>query len=253
MRTVKVKDIVIGEGIPKICVPITGISLEEILEEARSLTSFPADIAEWRIDWYEDVFDQDSFTGTLKGLRDILGDMPLLLTFRTASEGGEKDIDADAYADINIRAAQSGLVDIIDVELFRGEDIVKRIIETAHEAGVKVIVSSHDFSRTPDRDEMISRLCRMQDLGADITKLAVMPRSSSDVLTLLFATEEMASVHADRPLITMSMGGEGVISRLCGEVFGSAVTFGAGAKPSAPGQIGAEDLSEILSILHRAL
>ena len=57
-----------------------------------------------------------------------------------------------------------------------------------------------------------------------------MPQNKKDVLTLLSATEEMASEYADRPIITMSMSGTGVISRLCGEVFGSALTFGAGGK-----------------------
>ena len=61
----------------------------------------------------------------------------------------------------------------------------------------------------------------MQELGADIPKIAVMPTCRRDVLTLLCATEEMYTEHADRPIITMSMAGTGLISRLCGEVFGS--------------------------------
>ena len=65
----------------------------------------------------------------------------------------------------------------------------------------------------------------MQELGADIPKIAVMPQCKKDVLTLLEATREMAEEHADRPIITMSMAGTGLISRLCGEVFGSATYF----------------------------
>ena len=60
----------------------------------------------------------------------------------------------------------------------------------------------------------------MQDMNADIPKIAVMPQNKKDVLTLLAATEEMTTTYADRPIITMSMAGTGVISRLCGEVFG---------------------------------
>lgn len=47
----------------------------------------------------------------------------------------------------------------------------------------------------------------MQELDADIPKIAVMPQNKKDVLTLLSATEEMASEYADRPIITMSMAG----------------------------------------------
>ena len=83
----------------------------------------------------------------------------------------------------------------------------------------------------------------MQDMNADIPKIAVMPQNKKDVLTLLAATEEMTTNYADRPIITMSMAGTGVISRLCGEVFGSSMTFGAAKKASAPGQMGVNDLT----------
>ena len=81
----------------------------------------------------------------------------------------------------------------------------------------------------------------------------LMPQSKLDVLTLLSATEEMNRLYADRPIITMSMAGTGVISRLCGEVFGSALTFGAAGKASAPGQMGVNDLNTVLNLLHKSL
>ena len=93
----------------------------------------------------------------------------------------------------------------------------------------------------------------MQDMGADIPKIAVMPQNKADVLTLLAATEEMYRCYADRPLITMSMSATGVITRLCGEVFGSAMTFGAVGQVSAPGQIPVEKLNSALEIIHNAI
>ena len=253
MNTVKVRNTVIGEGMPKICVPIVGVTKEAILDEARAITKLPADVVEWRIDWFEDVFDFAALEDVMKGLREVLGDMPILMTFRTSKEGGEKAIEDEVYADINIRAAQTGYVDMVDVEVFTGDEIVKKIIDGAHAAGVKVVASNHDFFKTPDKDDIVGRLRKMQDLGADIPKIAVMPQNKKDVLTLLAATEEMANEYADRPIITMSMAGTGVISRLAGEVFGSALTFGAAAKASAPGQMGVEDLKKVLTILHGAL
>ena len=93
----------------------------------------------------------------------------------------------------------------------------------------------------------------MQQSGADILKIALMPQSKQDVLTVLAATLEMSEQHTDRPLITMSMAGTGVISRLAGEVFGSAITFGAASKTSAPGQIGVRQLADVLDIIHNNL
>lgn len=253
MNPIRIRNTEIGTGIPKICVPIVGVTQKDILEAAEMIKLSAADFAEWRVDWYEDVLNPEKTEDTLRRLRNILGDMPLLFTFRTSAEGGEKEIRKETYTELNQQAAQSGFVDIIDVELFAGDDVVKDIIETAHSCGVKVIVSNHDFHSTPPKDEIVSRLRKMQDFRADIPKIAVMPQNKKDVLTLLSATEEMTSRYADRPVITMSMSGTGLISRLCGEVFGSAVTFGAVGKASAPGQIEAEEMEEVLKLLHRSM
>ena len=112
-------------------------------------------------------------------------------------------------------------------------------------------MSNHDFFKTPSKEEIISRLCTMQEKGADIPKIAVMPQSKRDVLTLLSATNEMAEEH--RPIITLSMAATGIISRLAGEVFGSCLTFGAAKKASAPGQMGVNDLKTVLETLHKSL
>lgn len=253
MNTVKVRNIEIGAGIPKICVPIVGVTREEILAAAENIKSTKADVVEWRVDWYEDIFDFTKTEATMQALREVLGEMPILFTFRTSKEGGEKAIETEAYVELNQNAAKTGLVDLVDVEAFTGDDAVKAVVDIAHENGVKVIASNHDFHKTPEKEEIVSRLRKMQEFGADIPKIAVMPQNKKDVLTLLAATEEMVSEYADRPIITMSMSGTGVISRLCGEVFGSALTFGAVGKVSAPGQMGIEDLTTVLGLLHKSL
>lgn len=253
MNTVKIRDIEIGTGAPKIIVPIVGVTKEDIIEEAKTFDSIPIDVVEWRVDWFEGVFDFAKVEDVLKDLREVLGNIPLLMTFRTSKEGGEKAIEADAYAELNKKAAATGLVDLVDVEAFTGDEVVKDIIEGAHAYGVKVVASNHDFDTTPDKDDIVGRLVKMQELGADIPKIAVMPQCKKDVLTLLEATREMAEEHADRPIITMSMAGTGLISRLCGEVFGSALTFGAVGKASAPGQMNASDLREILTLIDKSI
>ena len=253
MKAVEVRNIKIGEGIPKICVPIVGVTKEDIINEAKTFENIPVDVVEWRVDWFDDVFVTEKVLETAKELQEILKDIPVLLTFRTSKEGGEKEISVSDYAALNIAAAESGYVDLIDVEAFTGDDVVKTIIDAAHEAGVKVIASNHDFFKTPEKEEIIRCLRMMQDFGADIPKMAVMPTCKQDVLTLLSATLEMSEKYADRPIITMSMAGTGVVSRLTGETFGSALTFGAASKASAPGQIGVNELKQVLDIIHSSL
>ena len=253
MNTIKVRDVEIGAGAPKIIVPIVGVTKNDIIEEAKTFDSIPVDVVEWRVDWFENVFEFDKVEEVLKELRDALGNIPILMTFRTSKEGGEKAIEPEAYAELNIKAAQTGYVDFVDVEIFTGDEIVKKIIDGVHAEGVKVVASNHDFFKTPAKSDIIYRLRKMQDMGADIPKIAVMPQNKRDVLTLLSATEVMVTDYADRPIITMSMAGTGVISRLCGEVFGSSMTFGAAKKASAPGQMGVDDLSTVLGLLHKSM
>lgn len=250
MNVVRVRNVKIGEGIPKICVPIVGRTKAEILAAAENICRTPADIVEWRADWYEDMPDFKRVRECLKDLRSILGELPLLFTIRTAEEGGEAAVEAEAYVALNQEAIRSGCIDLVDVELFTGDNYVLRMISTAREYGVKVISSNHDFEKTPEKEVIISRLCKMQELGADILKIAVMPQSKADVMNLLLATDEMVSEYAHQPIVTMSMGKLGVLSRLCGEQFGSAVTFGAVGNVSAPGQIDASELKKVLEILH---
>ncbi len=253
MNTIKIRDIEIGAGAPKIIVPIVGVTKNDIIEEAKTFDSISLDVVEWRVDWFENAFDFAKVEEVLKELREVLGNTPILMTFRTSKEGGEKAIEPEAYAELNIKAAQTGYVDLIDVEIFTGDEIVKKIINGAHAAGVRVVASNHDFNGTPAKADIIYRLRKMQDMNADIPKIAVMPKNKKDVLTLLAATEEMATDYADRPIITMSMAGTGVISRICGEVFGSSMTFGAAKKASAPGQMGVNDLNTVLGLLHNAM
>lgn len=252
IRTVRLRDVEIGTGRPKIIVPIVAKTAHEIIEKAREILSCAVDFVEWRVDFYEDAADTPKVLATLKELRSVLGEMPILVTARTREEGGALDINMDAYTALNTAVAQSGDADIIDVQIFAGDEVVRKNIDAIHAAGCKVVGSYHCFDGTPDKADLVRRLRKAQDMGADIPKAAVMPKCTADVLTLLDATREMHEEYADRPIITMSMGG-GVISRLSGECFGSAATFGMIGQASAPGQIPCGQLSAVLSILHQAL
>ena len=251
MNTVTVRNVEIGAGMPKICVPIVGETREDILAEARAIRELPADLVEWRVDFLNNVSSLSLLTVLtfLSELRNELGDTPLLFTFRTKREGGEKSISPQAYEELYKAILMSGLVDLIDVELFLGPDTVRRLVRTAHENGVPVIVSNHDFKRTPPKEDILDRLEEMQELGADIAKLAVMPESTQDVEVLMDATATFTK-YASVPAIAMSMGELGLASRTTGERFGSAVTFGTAGKASAPGQLPATELKEILETVH---
>jgi 3-dehydroquinate dehydratase I len=253
MGTLRIKNMTIGEGIPKIIVPLVGITKEQILQEAVLVKELRPDVVEWRVDCYEEVENLDEVKDVIDMLKNVFINELLLFTFRSHKEGGNKEISDEFYVKLNETAILTKNIDLVDVELFNEEKHVNAILSTAKENGVYVIMSNHDFFKTPPKEEIISRLRKMQEYGADIPKIAVMPKSVEDVITLLDATNTMKTEYADRPIITMSMGGTGVISRLASEVFGSAFTFGAGKKASAPGQIPVSELRTVLKILHESM
>ncbi|MDT3427071.1 3-dehydroquinate dehydratase-1 [Paenibacillus forsythiae] len=251
--TIQVKQVTIGEGMPKICVPIVGTTAAELKEEAEALKLLDADVVEWRVDFFDQVENIEAVQAALADIRHIIPGLPLVFTFRSAREGGEKEIPAEYYAELNRMAAGTGLADLIDVELFTGDDTVKSLVDYAHQHGVYVIISNHDFQKTPPKEEIISRLEQARELGGDLPKIALMPADARDVLTLLEATYAMKEKYPGSPVITMSMAGTGMISRIAGEVFGSALTFGSAKKASAPGQVPVSELRSMLELVHRSL
>ena len=252
-RTAALGGVVLGEGRTKVIVPVTAETFDEIKEQIASIAKLGGqtasgawngvDVVEWRMDFLAPSIDVLSALETLAGFTDL----PVLATFRTADEGG-KAIEASAYRDLLLAVARSGKVSAIDVEAFRDESTVREVIDGAHEAGVAVLASYHDFHATPAAEEIIARLEAMDAAGADVLKLACMPTS---VDVLLNATHR-ASRTFDRPLITVAMGPIGVLSRIAGGVFGSCATFAAVGRGSAPGQIPVSDLRPALDLLDSA-
>ncbi len=242
MTTVKVRNIVLGEGLPKIAVPNVGVTEEEILASAKEIAAAKPDIMEWRIDYYEaGIKDNEKLIATAKALRDVVGELPILVTFRTKNEGGVLELGEDEYLDLVATVVTNRLGDAVDIELFHDEERVKDLVKQAHNYNVVVIMSNHDFEKVPAKDVIKFRLKKMADLGADVPKLACMPHSADDVLTLLSATND-ARKALSTPIITMAMADLGKVSRIAGQVFGSCLSFGAVGKTSAPGQLSIEDL-----------
>lgn len=240
----------IGAGRPVVVVPLTSATPDALLADAAVVVAAGPDVVEWRVDHLADLAPaRVAATGT--ALAGALAGLPLLVTVRTAAEGGHADVDDAAYEALLLAALDAGIADLLDVEVGRDAGTVARLVARAHAAGVPVAGSSHDFAGTPPQDAIVATLLGMADAGADVLKVAVMPHDPGDVLTLLAATWEAAR-RTDRPLITMAMGELGVASRLAGGTFGSAATFGTVGAASAPGQVELGALRAALAVVHPA-
>lgn len=244
----QVKNKLIGEGKPLICVSVVDSNKTDIVSEVKRLVDNNIEMIEWRVDAFENVTSPNAVREVLKEIEPLVQNTILVFTFRSKEQGGQCSLSSEQVYDLHQIAAESKVVDFIDVEYFYTEDADAEIYEL-QKMGAKVITSHHDFHETPSADVLFMLLEQMKHSNADIVKMAMMPQCTEDVLRLLSETNHFHKRYPEQPLVTMAMGELGMVSRISGEVFGSCVTFGAGKNASAPGQISMEKLEEILTVL----
>ncbi|WP_160112510.1 type I 3-dehydroquinate dehydratase [Salicibibacter kimchii] len=235
---------------PKICVPLMGKNREALQDEWKQLRKKTVDLLEWRVDYFEKNRDVDLIIDIAEEIHRETT-RPLLFTKRSEAEGGQAvSLNEDEVVQLYEAVIASAAVHGIDIELRQSEKNTQHLIEQARNQEIDVILSHHNFTETPPAQRLEEKIREAVDLGADVAKIAVMPQSKTDVLTLLQVTEKMSRT-IPIPLISMAMGVNGMISRLAGGVFGSALTFASGAQASAPGQIPVADVEQVLRILNR--
>jgi 3-dehydroquinate dehydratase-1 len=238
---------------PLICTPLVGRTQQALLDELDVVLPKAPDVLEWRIDFFEQIGDVAQVLQTLAAIKLKASGLPLLFTRRSALEGGEKIVIHERQVIALYDAVcQSGQIELIDYELANDPENIAQVRATAKKHGVTLVLSFHNFSYTPGIETLGHKFLLADQMGADVAKVAVMPRNLDDVLTLLSATHE-ASKRLRIPLIAMSMGPMGALTRMMGWSFGSALTFAVGASSSAPGQVPIEDLHTVLAILRQAM
>jgi 3-dehydroquinate dehydratase-1 len=241
-----------GGRLPAICAPLVGRTREALRAEIAAVAAKTPDLLEWRVDFFAAIADTAAVLATAADLRAAAGGLPILFTRRAEREGGQAIGLSEAQVVALYEAvAASGALDLLDFEMDNAEADVRAVRALAHRHGLPLVLSFHDFQRTPADAELQARFAQAQRLGADVAKLAVMPQAMEDVHRLLGATL-LASRSLDIPVVSMAMGGLGAVSRLCGGVFGSALTFAVGAAASAPGQVPIEDVRAAIAVLQRA-
>lgn len=251
-KAVRINNMTIGEGMPKICVPVMGATLDELLAHTQRAVKTGPDFLEWRADSCPAIQEKGTAGKILSEIKKTAGPLPLLFTFRSAPEGGQRAVTPQEYERLNREAAGSGKADLIDVEVMMDGLDSGRLISEIHGEGCAVIASHHCFDETPEDGRLREIFEVLEQSGADILKLAVMPHSRQDVVRLINITQEMITASS-RPVITMSMGPLGTVTRISGESFGSCVTYASAGEASAPGQLPAREVRMIQEILHNCI
>lgn len=225
MANLKVRNVTLGAGKPKVCVSLVATNFEELFAEALRLSKLDCDMIEWRADYFMYVGDLSFMRKAVYFIRYAIEDKPLIFTFRTQSEGGNQPIAESYYFELYEYMILTGLIDIIDIELNRLPLMEKNVISFAKAKNVKVLVSNHNYQETPSIPEMTSILGDMDNVGADILKLAVQPQNMSDVLSILDVSNTLQEAKPELPFIMIGMGEVGKLTRMTGEWFGSVITY----------------------------
>ena len=277
-----------GSGeLPAVAVSLTGPTAARARIQARRAIEAGADVLELRVDLLEEADALVAFAEAsgaespapdpmvvvtaaaqvlecLRRMVDVVDGVPLLLTCRTATEGGRAHLDDAGYGavlgavldDLSTWAPERRPA-AIDVEVQRG--CLPGVSEQAHGLGIDVVASFHDFEATPADDVLEEVLARMVNEGADLAKIAVWPTSADDVARLLGVCARATADPGEGtglgvPVAAMSMGALGAVSRVA-PAFGTALTFAVVSdeqgetQASAPGQLPIQDVRRCLELL----
>ena len=240
-------------GQPLICTPVVGRSRAAVLDELAVLLPKAPDLIEWRVDFFEGFGDIAAVIDMAREIKAAAGNIPVVFACRAMGEGGGfSALNESDVVKLYVAACVSRCIDIIDYEMSNSPGNVGMLREVSRENGVAMIMSYHNHQFTPGDEDLSEKFIDAERLGADVAKVVVMPNGSEDVLTLLGATLK-ASKACKIPLVSMSMGGAGSLSRIFGWVYGSSVTFAVGKNSSAPGQMSIEELRPVLASVRHAV
>ncbi len=206
---------------------------ENPVERAIRAKKLGADILELRIDLMQE--DERKILPEVRKLG-----LPVIITNRMKQEGGAWGGSEDERIQ-KLLSLLAG-ADAVDIELCAEKR--DKVVKKTKTAGKTVIISTHDFQRTPQNDIMLGVIRESQEAGADIAKLAVMPQSFEDVLRLFDVT-----LHSKGNICTIAMGEIGRHSRIITPIYGSVMTYGYVDAPTAPGQLRVDELKQILEII----
>lgn len=222
----------------KICVPIAATKSSDVSALIVKAKAMGADIVEIRLDYLSEEFDK--IEAAIKG-----AGIPLIATNRKNEQGGKCEQNEKERVKKLIDLADRGF-SIVDIETTtRG---LRSIVSKLKEKGVEVIVSFHDFNRTPNLRELRNIVISQIKAGADICKIVTKADNISDNITCLSLVSQMSQKTR---IVCFAMGSQGLLSRILSPIFGGYLTYASleNGMETAPGQISIQHLKEIYKCL----
>lgn len=229
-----------------LCLPLTGKN-SQVLEDQINEEGIKAyDFFEWRRDYFEDASQKED--EVLKKIRRLIKEKGLIYTFRNNREGGVSTLPDQVRLETIKKAINTGLIDYIDVELYNSAYFLEEINQAIVDSGVKKILSYHDFNQTPPDESIIKLLDEMVLNEADVLKLALHVTTKNDLRRLIKIALDY-SQGIDQAIVLVGMGQLGRITRIAPDLCGGSLSFAAGKRQTAPGQLSSKEITKQRKIL----
>ncbi len=223
---------------PAICGAITGFNLEEVETGILSAIKQGADLIELRFDNLREKKGWEKLIPT---------DVPTIFTNRPKREGGGFRGTEEKRVDFILDAVING-VSCVDIEFSTPKKLRNLVISEAKRLGVSVIISYHDFSKTPAVDKLIDFAKKMASARYGLVKIVTFAKGSVDshrILDFLAQAQNQVSV----PVLAFAMGEVGRVTRIIAPLMGSPFTYANVGKPTAPGQFEVAEAKKLLCTL----
>lgn len=244
-----IKNKIFGGEKTLVCIPLVSKDNNSLINDAEEICKLNPDVIEWRVDSFNNVENIASVVDSLSNLSEVINNIPLIFTCRHTDEGGLKYIPQEKRIEIIRNALETGCIDIVDIEMSNESSFISKIKDIVEDNNAKLILSYHNFKETPEQEFIYNKIVEGEKLGGDITKVTVMPKNNGDVLKLINASHNARTKKVNIPIIAISMGDLGRMTRVTGGLFGSDMTFAVGKDVSAPGQIPINLLRSFINLI----
>ncbi|MEG1618619.1 MAG: type I 3-dehydroquinate dehydratase [Eubacterium sp.] len=225
------------------CIPLVSQNEETLWCEIDNAIQQNPDYLEWRRDYFlEDCFETEK--KMLKGFKQKIGKTGLIYTFRDVNEGGFRNVAELERLKFITYWIEKGMANYIDIELDSSDAFLGQIQNLISDSSVRLLLSHHNFHKTYSAEKMMDIFKRMESKGADVLKLAMYAENEDDVKRQI----EVAYTYgmkSEKPIIVISMGSLGTISRVFPDFIGGSLTYVAGKESTAPGQLTIKEISRL--------
>ncbi|KAJ8760750.1 hypothetical protein K2173_017897 [Erythroxylum novogranatense] len=221
-----------------ICVPIMADTVDQMLVQMKLAKEIGADLVEIRVDFLKNFNPRPDLEVLIKQ-----SPLPTLVTYRPNWEGGQYGGDESKRKEA-LRLAMELGADFIDIEFKVAHEFFHSLQGNRPEKA-KIIVSSHNYQKTPSTEDIGDLVAAIQATGADIVKVATTALDITDNARMF-----QVLVHSQVPMIGLVMGEKGLLSRILAAKYGGFLTFGSleAGVVSAPGQPTVKELLDLYNL-----